>query len=169
MNINLEISRLAKYAVDNALICEQDKIYCINRVLAKLGLDDYEEVAVDGESPELPQEILDNILDWAYENGVLEDNGITARDIFDTELMDCFMPLPSEVTGKFNALYAEDKKKATDFYYQLSYKSNYIRMDRIRKNIIWNTNTQYGDIIISINLSKPEKDPRAIAAALQPR
>ena len=86
MNIHYEISRLAKYAVENALISEQDKVYCINRLLAKLGLNDFEEVEVTEPSPELPQQILDNILDWAYENGVLEDNGITARDIFDTEI-----------------------------------------------------------------------------------
>ena len=167
MNIHYEISRLAKYAVENALISEQDKVYCINRLLAKLGLNDFEEVEVTEPSPELPQQILDNILDWAYENGVLEDNGITARDIFDTEIMDCFMPLPSEVSRRFFELYAEDKTKATDFYYTLSYKSNYIRMDRIRKNMVWAADTKYGDILISINLSKPEKDPKAIAAALK--
>ena len=166
MNINYEISRLAKYAVDNALIPEADKIYCINRLLAKLNLNDFEAVEVAEESPELPQEILDNIMDWAFENGVLADNGITARDIFDTELMDCFMPLPSEVIRKFSELYGEDKTKATDYYYTMSYKSNYIRMDRIRKNLIWTADTKYGDIIISINLSKPEKDPKAIVAAL---
>ncbi|MBE6817973.1 MAG: UDP-glucose--hexose-1-phosphate uridylyltransferase [Ruminococcaceae bacterium] len=166
MQINYEISRLAKYALDNGLIGEQDKDYCINRVLAKLGLDEFEAVEILPESPELPQEILDNILDWAFENGVLADNGITARDIFDTELMDCFMPLPSEVQRRFFELYAEDKKAATDFYYNLSYKSNYIRMDRIRKNMVWTADTKYGDIIISINLSKPEKDSKAIAAAL---
>ena len=167
MTIHYDISRLAKYAVENALISEQDKVYCINRLLAKLGLNDFEEVEVTEPSPELPQQILDNILDWAYENGVLEDNGITARDIFDTEIMDCFMPLPSEVSRRFFELYAEDKTKATDFYYTLSYKSNYIRMDRIRKNMVWTADTKYGDILISINLSKPEKDPKAIAAALK--
>ena len=167
MNINYEISRLAKYALENSLITEQDKDYCINRVLAKLNLNDFEEAIVEEASPELPQEILDNILDWAFENGVLTDNGITARDIFDTELMDCFMPLPSAVQERFFEKYREDKKAATDFYYTLSYKSNYIRMDRIRKNMVWNAETKYGDIIISINLSKPEKDPKAIEAALK--
>lgn len=167
MNINYEISRLAKYALDNGLIPKQDKTYCINRLLAKLGLSEFEELAVSEPSPELPQEILDNILDWAFEAGVLEDNGVTARDLFDTELMDCFMPMPSEVSRRFFELYAEDKTKATDYYYNLSYKSNYIRMDRIRKNIVWTADTKYGDILISINLSKPEKDPKAIAAALK--
>ncbi len=167
MSIHYEICRLAKYAVENALIPEQDKAYCINRLLAKLGLNEFEELEVSEPSPELPQEILDNILDWAFENGVLEDNGITARDIFDTEIMDCFMPMPSEVSRRFFELYAEDKTKATDFYYTLSYKSNYIRMDRIRKNMVWTADTKYGDILISINLSKPEKDPKAIAAALK--
>lgn len=166
ININYEISRLAKYAIDNGFIPEEDKIYCINRLLAKLELNDFELVDVKEESPELPQEILDNILDWAFENGVLSDNGITARDILDTEIMDCFMPMPSEVSKRFFELYEEDKTKATDFYYNLSYKSNYIRMDRIRKNMVWTADTKYGDILISINLSKPEKDPKAIAAAL---
>ena len=166
MNINYEISRLAKFALDNGLIASEDVTYSINRLLAKLGLDDYEAVEIAEESPELPHEILENILDWAFENGVLADNGITSRDIFDTEIMDCFMPMPSEVKRRFYELYAQDKKAATDFYYNLSYKSNYIRMDRIRKNMLWTAPTKYGDILISINLSKPEKDPKAIAAAL---
>lgn len=166
MNINYEISRLAKFALDNGLIASEDVTYSINRLLAKLGLDDYEAVEIVEESPELPHEILENILDWAFENGVLADNGITSRDIFDTEIMDCFMPMPSEVKRRFYELYAQDKKAATDFYYNLSYKSNYIRMDRIRKNMLWTAPTKYGDILISINLSKPEKDPKAIAAAL---
>ena len=167
MNINLEISKLAKYAVENGLIEESDKIYCINRLLSKLNLNEFEAVDVTEETPELPQPILDNILDWAFENGVLEDNTITARDIFDTEIMDCFMPLPSEVIRRFDEYYKEDKAKASDFYYKMSYKSNYIRMDRIRKNLIWTADTKYGDILISINLSKPEKDPKEIEAALK--
>lgn len=167
ININYEISRLAKYASDNGLIGEQDKIYAVNRLLVKLKLDEFEEVEIKEESPELPTEILDNILDWADENGVEDLSGVTARDIFDTEIMDCFMPRPGELTDKFFSIYNEDRKKASDFYYTLSYKSNYIRMDRIRKNMVWDADTDYGKIIISINLSKPEKDPKAIEAALK--
>ena len=167
ININLEISKLIKYGIDNGLFTEQDKIFCTNRVIACLGLDEIELADVTDESPELPTDILDNILDWAYENGVLEENGSVYRDNLDTEIMACLMPRPSEVIDKFYSIYKEDKRKASDFYYTLSYKSNYIRMERIRKNLVWSGDTEYGPIDISINLSKPEKDPKAIAAALK--
>lgn len=166
MNINTEITRLVKYGEDNGLIKPEDSIYAANRILAKLGLNDYKKTDDVPPSPELPTEILNNICDWAFQNGILEDNSTVYRDIFDTEIMDCLMPRPSEVSSEFYKLYKQDRRKATDYYYNLSYKSNYIRMDRIRKNIIWTTDTKYGSIIISINLSKPEKDPRSILSAL---
>ena len=167
MNINYEISALLKYAVDNSLISECDRVYCANRIIALLGLDEFELVPVECESPEYPAPILDNILDWAYENGVLQGNSASYRDILDAEIMSVFIPHPSEVIREFNEKYAEDKKAASDYFYNLATKSNYIHMDRIAKNIIWTTDTKYGDMIISINLSKPEKDPKEIAAALK--
>ncbi len=167
IDINREVSKLIKYGLDNELFNERDKIYCTNRVIALLGLNEIEIVDIKDESPELPTDILNNILNWSYENGVLEENGTVYRDNFDTEIMACLMPRPSEVTDKFYSIYAQNRKKASDYYYTLSYKSNYIRMDRIRRNLVWKADTKYGQIDLSINLSKPEKDPKAIAAALQ--
>lgn len=167
MNINYEISALLNFAEDNGFIEKEDRVYCANRIIALLGLDSFEEQQVSEPSPEYPSPILDKILDWAYDNGVLEGNSATYRDILDAEIMSVLIPRPSDVIKKYNLLYAQDKKSASDYFYNLSTKSNYIHMDRINKNIVWNADTKYGNMIISINLSKPEKDPKAIAAALK--
>ena len=113
---------------------------------------------------ETPTPILENILDYAAEQNLIE-NTVTERDLFDTEIMNCVMPRPSEVINKFNELYEVSEEKATEYYYNLSIASNYIRKDRIDKNIVWKSATEYGDLDITINLSKPEKDPRDIAKA----
>jgi UDPglucose--hexose-1-phosphate uridylyltransferase len=165
ININYEINRLIKYGLQKGLIFKEDEIYSRNLILKVLKLDEFEDVDVLDENLESPAEILDNILLWAYENGRLESNSPVYRDLFDTEIMNCLMPRPSEVINKFYELYNESPEKATSYFYNLSKNSNYIRMDRIAKNIVWKSKTEYGDIDITINLSKPEKDPRAIAAA----
>ena len=102
--------------------------------------------------------------DYAAEQGQIHDT-IAERDLFDTKLMGCVTPRPSEVVRKFWSLYVESPKKATDYFYKLSQDCNYIRRDRIAKDEHWVSNTKYGELEISINLSKPEKDPRDIAAA----
>lgn len=164
--ISLNIARLIQFGVKKGLIQEEDVVYSRNRIMAVLGLNDYDEEAqAADEELETPAPILDSILDWAAENGVLESNTPVYRDLLDTELMACVMPRPSEVNWTFNALYENDKKAATDYYYSLSKNSNYIRTDRVKKNVLWKAKTDYGDMIITINLSKPEKDPKAIAAA----
>ncbi|MFA9399028.1 MAG: UDP-glucose--hexose-1-phosphate uridylyltransferase [Clostridiaceae bacterium] len=165
MNIYKEIQRLVNYALNKKLIEKQDEIYARNKVLECLNLDDFQTVNLEEEILEFPSPVLDNILDWAYENNILIENGPVYRDLLDTKIMDCFIIRPSTLINKFNLYYNEDPKKATDFYYNLSKNSNYIRTDRIDKNIVWKTNTIYGDLDITINLSKPEKDPKAIAAA----
>lgn len=164
MDIFEAITALADYAVRTGLIEENDRVYSVNSLLEALHLDSYEEREVAGE-PELV-EILNAILDYACKNGLCEDS-VVYRDLFDTKIMGLLTPRPSWVIDKFESIYAESPKAATDFYYDFSKKTNYIRADRLAKDVKWITPTPYGDIDMTINLSKPEKDPRAIAAALK--
>ena len=159
-----KIDELINYAIDAELISESDKIYVRNRLLTKLGLDDYEVTDSCDKSNTL-EEILDAITDYAAENGLLENNSIVYRDIFDTEIMDTVTPFPSTVIDKFNSLYEKSPKQATDYFYKLSCDSNYIRRERIARDVKWTVNSEFGEIEITINRSKPEKDPKAIAAA----
>lgn len=170
-NINISVRRLIDYAEKYQLIGGLDRAWATNRILEVLGLDDYSEPR-DFEMPEelsLPEDELDAVLsdicDFAYENGLIEGNGVDYRDLFDTKLMGAIMPRPSEVAARFAALHAEDPERATDYFYALSRRSNYIREGRVKKDQRWTVTSEYGDIDISINLSKPEKDPKAIAAA----
>lgn len=164
MDVFEAITALADYAVRTGLIEENDRVYSVNSLLEALHLDSYEEREVAGE-PELV-EILNAILDYACKNGLCEDS-VVYRDLFDTKIMGLLTPRPSWVIDKFESIYAESPKAATDFYYDFSKKTNYIRADRLAKDVKWITPTPYGDIDMTINLSKPEKDPRAIAAALK--
>ncbi|GEP66319.1 galactose-1-phosphate uridylyltransferase [Clostridium beijerinckii] len=163
ININHEINRLMNFALKKNLINNDDIIYSTNMILGVLNLNEFEVCEVD-ETLETPTPILENILDYACENNLIE-NTVTERDLFDTLIMNCVMPRPSEVINNFNNLYNISPTKATEYYYDLSISSNYIRKDRIDKNIIWKASTEYGDLDITINLSKPEKDPRDIAKA----
>ncbi len=163
ININLEINRLINFALNKKLITDEDVIYSTNMLLGTLNLNEF-EVSMVEENLETPTPILENILDYACENNLIE-NTTTERDLFDTKVMNCLMPRPSEVINKFNELYDLSPKEATEYYYDLSIASNYIRKDRIDKNIIWKAPTEYGDLDITVNLSKPEKDPRDIAKA----
>lgn len=160
--INKLISELVEYGVKNELITELDRSYTANRIIEILKLDDYERIIIDEVRP--VHLILNDICDYAVSEGMIEDS-VVFRDLFDSKIMGALMPRPSEVIGKFNELYSEDPVKATDWYYKLSCDSNYIRRDRIAKDRKWKLDTEYGEIDITINLSKPEKDPKAIAAA----
>ena len=161
--INYEINRLINFATQQSLISEEDKIYSTNMLLGLLDLNEFELSEVN-EQLDTPTPILENILDYAVEKNMIE-NTVTERDLFDTKIMNCVMPRPSEVINKFNELYSSSPEEATDYYYNLSIASNYIRKDRIDKNIAWKVPTEFGDLDITINLSKPEKDPRDIAKA----
>lgn len=161
--INHEINRLINFALQKNLIQEEDKIYTSNMLLGLLKINEFKPEEIK-ENLETASPILENILDYAVNQNLIEDT-ITERDLFDTNIMNCLMPRPSEVIGKFKKLYSQSPKKATDYYYDLSIASNYIRKDRIDKNIIWKTETEYGDLDITVNLSKPEKDPKEIAKA----
>ena len=166
--INTYISALAQYAVDRGLIEENERIYSINMLLDVLKLDEYnpcdDEDKVISLSSDL-EAILQFIDDYACDRGLIEENSVLYRDLFDTRVMNCFVRRPSEVIRIFNEKYAVSPKEATDFYYEYSKNSDYIRTYRIAKDIKWVYESEYGDIDITINMSKPEKDPKAIAAA----
>ena len=162
MEIYTYIDSLISYAM-NAQLCQpEDHQVILNRLLDILRLDDY----IPSQEPQSEdlEEILRGILDYAVEKGLC-DEGVTARDIFDTRIMGALTPMPREIIATFRALYAEDPVKATDWYYKLSCDTDYIRRYRIAKDMRWKYPSPYGEMDITINLSKPEKDPRAIAAA----
>ena len=163
-NTNVEISRLLEYGLQRGLIAPEDKAYAANRMLALLGLREFEPQPVE-EELHTPVEPLERLCQFAAEAGLIEPDTRDGRDQFDTELMNCLMPRPSQVVREFYSLYEKDKQAATDYYYQLARSSNYIRVDRIEKDRMWTAPTPYEDLVITINLSKPEKDPKAIAAA----
>ena len=163
-NTNMEISRLLEYGLQRGLIAPEDKAYAANRMLALLGLREFEPQPVE-EELHTPVEPLERLCQFAAEAGLIEPDTRDGRDQFDTELMNCLMPRPSQVVREFYSLYEKDKQAATDYYYQLARSSNYIRVDRIEKDRMWTAPTPYGDLVITINLSKPEEDPKAIAAA----
>ena len=157
-----EINALIAYGVEKELIGESDRVWARNALLDALRLDDFapagEKAGGDLEA------ILKAILDDAAERGLI-DGGVTSRDLLDTRLMGVLTPRPSAVIAKFRALYDESPEKATDWYYALSRDTDYIRRYRIAKDLKWKAATEYGELDVTINLSKPEKDPRAIAAA----
>ena len=159
------IDKLISYGILTELIEESDKIYVRNRLLALLKLDSYEETGKKCESIEELDEILDTITDYAVKNGLVENDSIVYRDIFDTAVMNILTPYPSTVIKKFNELFKTSSKEATDYFYKLSCDNNYIRRNRIKKDVKWTVDSEYGEIEITINRSKPEKDPKAIAAA----
>ncbi|CDG01359.1 Putative Galactose-1-phosphate uridylyltransferase [Clostridium chauvoei JF4335] len=164
INISYEIERLLQYGIKKGLIELEDKIFVTNRIMDILKLNEVEEVGNIEENLETPTECLENILDYAFKIGILESNGVESRDLLDTKIMGCLVKMPSIIIKEFNRLYKEDPKKATNYYYDLSRATNYIRTDRVKKDIKWQTATEYGNLDITINLSKPEKDPKDIAA-----
>ena len=160
--IDSSIEKLVNYALDKGLIEESDRVWAENSLLHALALDSFErpETAPEGEL----ENILGELIAYAREQGLIGD-GITESDLFDARIMGLLTPRPSEVIRRFRALYAESPEKATDWYYAFSRATDYIRAYRIVKDVKWPAATEYGDLDITINLSKPEKDPKAIAAA----
>lgn len=163
MNIYGEIKKLVWYGLATGLIEEEDIIYITNVYLDLFQLEDYEEVEIDYKDIQL-EIILGNLLDYAFENGILLENTVVHRDLFDTKIMSVMVPRPSDVIRTFDYLYENSPKEATDFYYKFSKDTDYIRRYRIAKDVKWVTDTPYGLLDITINLSKPEKDPKTIAA-----
>ena len=163
--IDAAVRKLICYGLENNLITADDRIYAANSMIHVLKRDEYdppEEIYTDIDL----EAVLKEITDYAVENGLIEDS-IVYRDLFDTEIMGCLTPRPSEVIAKFRQIYREKSPvDATDFYYKFSCDTDYIRRYRIAKDVKWTSETEYGTLDITINLSKPEKDPKAIAAAL---
>lgn len=173
--IQENILKLTDYGLATGLIQPEDKQYTINRLLELFCLDELEDAVAEAykQKPAMTQEmaeealeqILTEMMDYAHEQGILEEDSIVYRDLFDTKIMDLLVPRPGEVIRRFRELYQEDAKKATDYFYKLSCDTNYIRRYRIKKDLKWTADTEFGELDITINLSKPEKDPKAIAAA----
>ncbi len=164
IEIQSEIKKLSSYALEKKLISKEEYFYSINLLLDVLDLDEFIDDDKEYKNVDL-EETLANLLSYAIEKGLIKSDSIIDRDLFDTKIMNCFTPRPDMVISTFRKLADEDKKKATDYFYHLSLDSDYIRSYRIKKDLSWKTKTPYGDIDITINLSKPEKDPKAIAAA----
>lgn len=157
------IDALLQYALNNELISNLDTIWAKNALLDLFKLSDYkapEEAITDVELVD----ILNNLLDYAVQEGIIDDS-ITEKDLFDTRIMGLLTPRPSEVIATFKEKYENSPEEATDWYYKFSNDTNYIRRDRIKKDLKWKTDTEYGPLDVTINLSKPEKDPKAIAQA----
>lgn len=161
--IDSAIKKLVQYGLDTGLIESSDKIYATNRLLELLQKEEFTDDGKDYRDTDLEQ-TLKELLDYACQQGIIED-GVATRDLFDTRLMAVLIPRPSEVIRTFNEKYKETPPAATDYFYKLCCDSDYIRRYRIKKDMRWKTNTPYGALDITINLSKPEKDPKAIAAA----
>lgn len=161
------INRLVSYGLNTRLITSEDSVYTFNRLIEILEIDEIDNevvLSLTDDNQEQLEEILGGLLDYAYKKGLIEDNSVTYRDLFDVKLMSVFIKRPSEVIKEFYDNYAISPQKATDAYYKLSCDSDYIRRYRIKKDLKWKVSTEYGELDITINLSKPEKDPKAIAA-----
>lgn len=166
MSVFSDISALISYGLQKEFISEYDVSFVRNQLMDFFRLIDAEDISINTTSFEPVHQILDRMLDYAYAHGILADNDITSRDLADTKIINLLLPFPGQIVKTFEAIKkSSGVKAATDYFYQFAFESNYIRSDRISKNIIWQSPTEYGDLEITINLSKPEKDPKAIAAA----
>ena len=152
-----------QYGIDTCLTPECERVYTTNLLLELFHEDNYEDIECTSDNRDL-EEILKDLLDEAVKRGIIEDS-ITYRDLFDTKIMNCLMPRPSQIQKEFQEKYNISPEEATSYYYKLSQDSDYIRRYRIKKDRKWTVETKYGTLDITINLSKPEKDPKAIAAA----
>ena len=169
ININHELNRLLGFSLTHELIAPEDFTWAANSLIGILGLNDFRREELSAEMPQLkqadsPAPILDGIMDWAVEEKLIDDTA-TDRDLLDTRLMGMLTPRPSDVIRHFHTLEAVSPREATNWFYKLGIASNYIRAERTAKNICWRTATEFGELDITINLSKPEKDPRDIARA----
>lgn len=171
VDINHELNRLLRFALSRGLIGPLDVPWAANALIGELGITDFSPEPSLRERPEenfeailTPDPILERVLDWAVEAGLTPDTA-TDRDLLDTRLMGALTPRPSWTAARFEALRADSPEAATDWFYGLGVASNYIRKARVDRNICWKAATEYGELDVTINLSKPEKDPREIARA----
>ena len=156
MTFDENVKRLVQYGIESGLVPEEERIYTTNQLLELFGEEEYTEPETEFKDVDL-EEVLEELLDYAVEKGVLKENSVVYRDLFDTKIMNCLVPRPAQVIGTFKELYKESPVKATDYYYKLSQDTNYIRRYRIKKDIRWKVPSQYGDIDISINRKKIRK------------
>ncbi len=161
--LSKNIKKLIQYGINAGLMPECERTYATNLLLEVFHEDDYEDADIAGEEIDL-EDILKELLDEACRRGLIEDS-VVYRDLFDTKLMNCLMPRPAQVQKEFAGRYEKSPEEATEYFYKLSQDSDYIRRYRVKKDMKWKVETPYGEIDITINLSKPEKDPKAIAAA----
>lgn len=161
--INRLINELVAYGIREHLVDEDDRVFVTNNLLDLFKQAEFDKEEIKEER--VLADILKDMCDFAVKEKIIEDDSVTATDLFDTKIMGLLTPMPSTVRRIFKEIYSVDSKLATDYFYKLSKRSNYIRADRIAKDEKWVTDTQYGPIDITINLSKPEKDPRDIAKA----
>lgn len=166
MDVNLLIDQLVLYALRQKLIAPRDRVWAVNRLLEVLHLDEYKPTGFCGKTPEYPCEILSGLCDFAAQKGLISPDTVTMRDLFDTKLMGVFAKQPTQTEKEFFDLYKKDPRKATAQFYHTARALDYIRTARVAKNKIWKARTKYGNLDITINMSKPEKDPKDIAAAL---
>ena len=157
------IKKLVQYGINTGLTPECERIYTTNLLLDVMKEDEYTDPDCDLSDIVL-EDVLKDLLDAAVEKGLIEDS-VVYRDLFDTRLMNCLMPRPATVQAKFAEEYKKSPQAATDYFFKLSQDSDYIRRYRVKKDKKWTVDTKYGTLDITINLSKPEKDPKAIAAA----
>ncbi len=157
------VKKLVQYGINTGLMPESERIYATNLLLDLFHEDNYEDTNIEGQEIIL-EDVLKVLLDEACARGIIEDS-IVYRDLFDTKMMNCLVPRPAQVQSEFEERYEVSPIQATDYFYKLSQDSDYIRRYRIAKDRKWKVNSEYGEIDITINLSKPEKDPKAIAAA----
>lgn len=162
-NVSYYIEQLVLYGIDNGFLEEEDLIYATNKINDLLNIKKYDSSSEPYKKVDEPSELLKPLLDFASENKLINPDTTTRRDIFEAKIMDIILPRPSEVNRQFSE--QETSTLKTKYFYNLSKKSNYIKTSRTDKNIIWKSNTKYGVLDMTINLSKPEKDPRDIIAA----
>lgn len=163
-NVSFLIRELVDYACREEILDVRDRTYATNALMAALHADDYNDSGYAAKERPLA-EILADLLDFAAAKGLTDGDTVVYRDLFDTKLMGCVTPAPSAVIDRFYALFRVSPEAATDWFYHLCRANNYIRTDRVSRDLKWAVESPYGDIDITVNLSKPEKDPKAIAAA----
>ena len=166
-----KIRELVQYGLLTGLVFAEDEIYTTNRLLELFQIEDYpygfgEKIEqTEEESVKRLPDLLTEMMDYAVENGIMQEDSIVYRDLFDTKIMSCLVGRPSEIIRRFHEEYEKSPEAATNFFYKFSQDTDYIRRYRVCRDEKWVTPTKYGDLDITINLSKPEKDPKAIAAA----
>lgn len=167
-NIFAELDKLIKYSIDRELIEKEDEIFIRNRLLDFLGLESYEnnEYASNDTVEEELHIILEEITKWAIDKNIIEGGSVVLNELFQSKIMAYIVDRPSNIIRKFNNMYEASPAKATEYFYELSKNSNYIRTNDVAKDLKWKYDTSYGELDITINLSKPEKDPKAIAKSI---